>query len=353
MLGGRVIGQGTYGCAVTPPLLCKGRARNERKENQNVRVGKLTLNTDAATELYISKALRKIPLWKNYFVLPELTDCNPVQSSQPVDWSECDVTGKVDTKQLKQVISEFGGRSFSSLGQTNLRATRFDFFRFFRHLLEAGALLTFNGIVHYDLHRANILVDSANVPRLLDFGMSFVAGELKEEVLNERWKQYDPKYDSEVPEVTVITGIRNQLSLKSVIHECLYKKPIFKEIELVLGVSRADNEILLTRFFEKSKAFQNSDWVKFWKLYWTGFDSFSLGAILLNVLKTQLSWPEFINSEQWKTKGAVVEDILRSMLHPSPSERFDCVEALSVYDPMNVVLKDSGAWLEARRAQRT
>jgi len=51
MLGGRVIGQGTYGCAVTPPLLCKGRARNERKENQGVKVGKLTLNTDAATEI--------------------------------------------------------------------------------------------------------------------------------------------------------------------------------------------------------------------------------------------------------------------------------------------------------------
>ncbi len=45
MLGGAIIGQGTYGCAVRPPFLCHGQARASRKDQG--KVGKVTLESDA------------------------------------------------------------------------------------------------------------------------------------------------------------------------------------------------------------------------------------------------------------------------------------------------------------------
>lgn len=357
MRGGTVIGQGTYGCAVVPPLLCKGRARHERKEiltskKQKSSVGKLTLLMDAETELSISKLLRKEKLWKNYFVLPELDSCEPVQTNRSQNWDSCGITSQYKPNQLRQLVSEFGGKSFSTLGALNLKPGTFDFFFFMKHTLEGCALLTLNHVVHYDLHRANILVDSLGVPRLLDFGMAFNAADITEKTLNDRWKQYDPKYDSEPPEITVITGIRKGMALNLAIQDCVYGKPVFKTFELVFGVPREKLVGDLERFVKNSKSFEKQEWVKFFQIYWPGFDSFALGAALLHILQTQLTWPSFVESDEWQKKETITYDVLKKLIEINPSERFDCVEALALLDPENVVLKNSGPWLAARKAQR-
>ena len=357
MLGGNVIGQGTYGCAVVPPLLCKGRARHERKEKSTSRknkksVGKVTLMMDAETEIYISKLLRKEKLWKNYFVLPELDTCEPVETNRSENWDSCGITSQYKPNQLRQLVSDFGGKSFSTLSGLNLRPGVFDFFYFMRHTIEACALLTLNHIVHYDLHRANILVDSLGVPRLLDFGMAFNAEEITEKTLSDRWKQYDPKYDSEPPEITVITGIRKGMSLDAAIKDCVYGKPVFKTYELIFGIPREKLAGDFSRFLRNSKSFEKHEWVQFFQIYWPGFDSFALGAALLHILQTQLTWPSFVQSEEWQSKESRIYDVLKRMIEINPSERFDCVEALALLDPENAVLKHSGPWLAARKSQR-
>jgi hypothetical protein len=377
MLGGEVIGQGTYGCAVVPPLLCKGQVRQERKESskksgkkgmkgeskgkskgkgkgakEEKSVGKLTLGMDAETEISISKLLRGVKLWKNYYVLPEVESCQPVSTDRAENWDTCGITSQYNGKQLRQLVSDFGGKSFSSLGATNLKPGAFDFLYFMRHMLEASALLTLHGVVHYDLHRSNILVDSMNVPRLLDFGMAFDARKITNETLDQRWKQYDPKYDSEPPEITVITGIRNDMSVSAVVNDAVFGKPVFKNYELIFGVSRDDIAKKLNLFLEKSNSFEKREWVRFFQTYWPGFDSFALGAVLLHILRTQLTWPSFVESNEWISKGDKVQNALKGMLNVDPSERYDCVEALAVLDPENAVLKNSEAWLAARKAQR-
>ncbi len=357
MLGGNVIGQGTYGCAVTPPLLCKGRVRHERKEKSDSgkskkSVGKVTLMMDAETELYISKLLRKEKLWKNYFVLPELETCEPVETNRSANWDSCGITSQYKPNQLRQLVSDFGGKSFSTLGALNLRPGAFDFLYFMRHTLEACAVLTLNHVVHYDLHRANILVDSLGVPRLLDFGMAFNAADITEKTLNDRWKQYDPKYDSEPPEVTVITGIRKGMTLDAAIKDCVYGKPVFKTYELIFAIPREKLVGDLSQFLRNSKSFEKHNWLQFFQVYWPGLDSFALGAALLHILQTQLTWPSFVQSEEWQKKESLVYDVLKHMLDINPSERYDCVEALALLDPENAVLKNSDPWLAARKSQR-
>lgn len=366
MFGGTVIGQGTYGCAVVPPLLCKGKVRSERKEGskekskekgkenekKNEKVGKLTLDMDAETELSISKILRGVKLWKNYFVLPELDSCQPVSTTRSENWDTCGITSQFNGKQLRQLVSDFGGKSFSTLSSSNLRPGPFDFLYFMKHLLEACAVLTLHSVVHYDLHRSNILIDSMNVPRLLDFGMAFDAKHITNDTLTQRWKQYDPKYDSEPPEITVITGLRNNMPLNVLIKDAVVGKPVYKNYELLFNVSRDEIMKQLEGFLEKSSSFEKKDWVKFFQIYWPGLDSFALAAVLLHVLKTQLTWPSFIESAEWKEKEDIVYDVLKKMLSVDPSERYDCVEALALFDPANALLKSSEAWLAARKIQR-
>lgn len=348
MFGGKLVGQGTYGCAVNPPFLCKGRVRAEQNESK---VGKITVEDDAKTELHISKILRTSKLWKHYFILPELTSCEPLQKQRSEDWQECGITKEVPPNELLQIISSYGGRSFSSLGSISLHPSRFKYISFFQHLLEGSALLALKGVVHYDLHRANILVDRYNVPRLLDFGMAFSANELSYEIIDNRWKLYDPKYDSEPPEITVATGIRKGISFKNVVNASIFEKPVFKNYEIIF---QEDRDVLVSQlesFCMKSKAFRRKDWLTVYKTYWPGFDSFALAAVLLNVLRTQLTWPEFVSSPEWQRKGDVILDVLKRMLNPNPSLRYDCVEALALYDPQNVVLRNSEAWLQARKRE--
>jgi serine/threonine protein kinase len=254
--------------------------------------------------------------------------------------------------QLRQLVSEFGGKSFASLSGLNLRPGTFDFFRFMRHTLEGCALLALNNVVHYDLHRSNILVDALRVPRLIDFGMSFDSTNIDTTVLKNRWKEYDPKYDSEPPEITVITGIRKGMNLQAVAKDAVYGKPVFKVYELIFGISREDVVKDLMAFLKDSKSFEKGDWVLFFQIYWPGFDSFALGAVLLHVLQTQLTWPSFVESEQWKNHGEITFKVLKEMLNVNPSERYDCVEALALMFPDSVVLKNSDSWLAARKIQR-
>ena len=357
MLGGSVIGQGTYGCAIVPPLLCKGKAREARKDQRGKKVGKLTLDMDAETEVKISKILRKESLWKNYFVLPEVESCEPLPKNRTENWYDCGITAQYKPDQLRQLVSDFGGKSFSSLSSTNLRPGTFNFLFFMKHSLEACALLTLRGVVHYDLHRSNILIDSMGVPRLLDFGMAFDAKEITEDTLNQRWKQYDPKYDSEPPEITVITGMRGSgsqraLSLEVATKDAVLGKPVFKEYEIFFGIDRERLIDSLRAFCVRSKSFVQKDWVTFFQTYWPGLDSFALGAALLNILKTQLTWPSFVDSKEWLKHGDTVMKTLQGMVNIDPSERFDCVEALEISFPDSVVLKHSADWLAARKAQR-
>jgi len=356
MLGGNVIGQGTYGCAVVPPLLCKGRVREDMKEvkkaSKKKTVGKVTLSIDAETELHISRILRKEKLWKNYFVLPEIESCQPVSTTRAENWDSCGITSQYDNNQLRQLVSEYGGKSFSTLSSMNLRPGVFDFFYFMRHTLEACAVLTLHNVVHYDLHRSNILVDSVGVPRLLDFGMAFDAKELDNKILNDRWKIYDPKFDSEPPEVSVITGYRKNMSLSFLIKDAVYGKPVFKSYELIFGVSREQIVKEFQKFIVQSKSFGEKNWVLFFQTYWPGFDSFALGAALLHILQTQLTWPSFTESDEWQKHEKTVYAVLKNMLNINPSERYDCVEALALFDPDNALLKRSESWLAARKAQR-
>lgn len=340
--GGAIIGEGQYGCVVRPPFLCRGQSKRDRV-TVSKQVGKITQKRDAETELEIAEALSKIPSWKMYYILP-IKKCQPKRTDAPQDWSGCTIATEQKSSALIQIISDFQGHT--TLAQTDIRPNRFDFFFFFRHLLEGAALMTLRGVVHYDIHGSNILFDRYGVPRFLDFGLSFAIHDFK---VADMWKVYDPHYNQEPPEVTAATGLQDGRGAE-VFEETIQQKPVFKCMARLFGTKMESQTEQLRSFFLRSRSTVKHDWQQFFTLYWPGFDSFALAAIFAEILQISIRWPKFVDSTEWKEKGERIMRLLPLMLNPVPSERYDCVEALAVYDPQNAVLHDDTArrWLAAR-----
>ena len=342
MIGGKIIGQGTYGCVFNPPLLCKKKVLKDG-------VGKVTDTDDLLREMKAAKVLGKIVNYKYYFILPE-EYCVPriIDNQEEKDINKCKYFQKAKLENLRQFTMNFGGVDLN-------KATNISFFLLMKHLLEAGSLMLLNNFIHFDIHKANILVDKNKVPRIIDFGMSFNVNEISLETIENRWKVLTPTYSAEPPEVTFLTAVDdyNKYGFEDALLEVIPQKPILKTIEKLLGIPVRKQVVNLGKFFQTSQAFRERDLVKFWKLYYPGFDSWGIGVVLLSVLENLIYSYEFIESSEWKLKKGVIVSILKQMCDTNPKNRIDCVEALSMFDPMNDIYLEYGTeWVEARSKQR-
>jgi serine/threonine protein kinase len=366
MDGGRYLGSGTYGCVFTPPLLCKSQ-----KHTPKSAVGKITIKMDGIQEIEAANAIRKIPLATNYFVLPEPESCEPLplnkQTEKKDELDLCFAPGRtaLEYKNAIQIFEPFGGvlPFYKVLESSDLGPKRFDFFAFFRHMLEAGSTLLISGVCHYDLHPGNILVDGKGVARILDFGMSFTKDSIRDSLLENRWKvqmfgqenQISPHIlNSEPPEITIMTAVREgKMSFNDALRNTVLGKPVFRSLEKILGQSRVSSAEDMRSFWMTSQACQEEDWVRFWQLYWPGYDGWAIGAIALSLIQILMMNPEFTTSNPWKERQWAVKAALKGLLHPSPRKRIDCMEALAVFDPENVwIRRFGGQWLEERKKQR-
>jgi serine/threonine protein kinase len=344
MDGGRMINKGTYGCIFDKPLLCK----NNEKQLPKGKLGKITDTADANTELLAYTILHPINESKDYFILPDKS-CMPSDNQADPDITKClDNLHATNLKNMKQISMPFGGISLTMKANV-------PFFVLMKHLLEAGSLMLLNGFVHYDIYSNNIVIDKFGIPRIIDYGQSFAVKDISLDTIKGRWKELSPKYAVEPPEVTLLTAIddNNRYTAEEAISEVMPNKRVFYTIEKLLGVSVKKQIMNLVQFAKESQAFQNSDLVKLWKLYYPGFDSWSIGVILLEYLDRIKYSYEFLESAEWKLKRVIVTDILKKMLHTNPKERIDCVEALNMFDPFNDIYTTYGVeWLKAKKIQR-
>ena len=188
MEGGRLLGSGSYGCAFTPPLICK----DKKKRNG---VGKITDKVDGEQEIHVANVLRNVPLVRNYFLLPEPESCVPATEQRDPEFKDChplfrENEYKIPLSQTIQIFEPFGGvlPFYSIMNSGELHPSKFDFYGFMRHMLEAGSTLLVGGVSHFDLHPGNILLDRKGVARILDFGMAFSSKDINKDLVDNRWK---------------------------------------------------------------------------------------------------------------------------------------------------------------------
>lgn len=367
MEGGRFLGAGTYGCAFIPPLLCA----SGQKQMQG-KVGKITDNRFAQLEIQVANRIRRMPLARNYFLLPEPESCDLKDETQQVDpgltqcESEFEENEKdLDLTQMKQLVMPFGGTLpfYDLFRRQDFHPKRFDFFQFLSHMLEAGSTLLLAGVVHFDIHPGNMLVDKQKVIRILDFGLSFPTNNISSTTLDGRWKRlrfgfeenagHPANHNSEPPEITIMNAIRrNEFTIEQAIGLTIEGKQVFQDMQKYLGISKESCFDDLLRFWKTSTLAQKREFVKLWRIYWPGFDAWSIGCICMDTLTKLILFPEFLQGPFASRKASVLS-ALRGLLDPNPRDRLDCIEALALFDPGNAWLNRFGQkWLAARQQQR-
>lgn len=369
MEGGRFLGAGSYGCVFTPPLLCQG---DRSKKSKYGTVGKITLDILADQEMRVADRIRKVPMSSHYFLLPEPESCQlaPEEEQKDPGIEECKgEMGRKDNEilleNLEQIFEPFGGSKnlFYFMDSKGLYSKQFSFIKTMRHLLEAGSMLLLAGVCHFDLHPGNFLLDKNLNLRIIDYGNAVVLNEMTESTVDMRWKRVRFGFESDAahpavvnsdsPEYTIMNAIRQDgFSLENAVKLTVIGKPVFKDMEKYLGVSMNESRNELLQFCKTSESMRQHNFLKVWKTYWPGFDSWSLAAILFEIFKVLLYHKAFLDGE-YKSKRHIILATLKGMLEPNPRNRLDCIEALALFDPGNPWLNRFGQkWLAAKRQQR-
>jgi len=355
--GGKMIGQGAYGCIFSPPLLCRG-AKKPRAGWGSSKLGKMTEVSDIKNEINAAKALSKLPDVKKYCILPEInTLCNiaPISSQKEKDIEKCDALNKYSAEDIMQYELEYGGKTLKTRLETTELSTQFPFFEFMGQLLEIGAFLALHGYIHNDMHSSNIVMKKDLHPRLIDFGRSYMYNNINSREIEEiSGVYYNPALGQIPPEITAHHGVNEGVSLDTILTDLDAKKSGLMYAERVLGISRKEQLAEFKEFWLSSLSVQKGDWVQFYKLYWPVVDSWAVGHNLVGILRRLVISKQFTDSKDWIQKQGVVKTILKGLLHASPKKRLDSIEALALYDPMNALVSSSSGkdWLEKKSLAR-
>uniref|UniRef100_A0A6C0AMX2 Protein kinase domain-containing protein n=1 Tax=viral metagenome TaxID=1070528 RepID=A0A6C0AMX2_9ZZZZ len=357
MWGGRILGKGTYGCIYQPILKCrKKKGKNIENSSDSKLVGKITSKRDSQNELAVAKILSKIKGSSNYTIISELDSCTPRAKSRQddKDIERCDFLENNKLQDSVQLLMPWGGYPLSRI---NLDPHVFDFFRFSKEILACGAFLVTNNLCHFDIWGQNFLFDKHNKPKLIDFGFTFQPNKLIIDDLKERWRIYSFDHDTETPEVTLMLGTHDNVPLVNLINGLEREKPAVQRLVAFCEVNSADWSNDLLKWTKMSKSFQQHDWLHCWKVYWPGFDAWSIGAVLLQVLEIELSIPEFVNSASWISQGSKIKEVLKGLTRANPIDRLDAAEALSLltngYHPLISVGSVGSDWVEEKKRMRS
>jgi hypothetical protein len=351
MRGGRIRGQGTYGCVFQPALLCN----DANKSRDKSKVGKITPVEDARIEVEISKYLRTVPDSNKYVIIPESDTCIPLPNKQQVDRDieHCEFSRDIPLEETVQLIMPWGGYPLSRI---NLDPHRFNFYKFTEDLLTIGAFLVLNDVCHFDIWGQNFLFDAENNPKLIDWGFAFRPSMITFDDLKMRWRQLAVDHDTETPEVTLMIAATNNIPASHITNDLQYHKPTVQRLAALCNVLPSEWSAEVYKWSEDSQSFQQHDWLHCWKLYWPGFDAWSLGAVLLQVLEIQVSIPVFMESEDWKLKGPTIQKLLRGLCKGHPAYRIDAVEALNILTDGSHPLISAGSvgsdWISQKSSKR-
>jgi serine/threonine protein kinase len=341
MNGGKLFDEGMYGCIFTPPLICKDSKKIDDEIDETA-LSKLILVTAANQEWTVMRKIKKIPLWKNYFIISESPPCIPAPIQKDKELYNCSILDdpKYKLSDFRILTMPYGGTPLTTY---RINLLNFDFMAFVTHFIEAGALLNLFGIVHRDIHQGNILVDNEQVPRIIDYNLSILVGD--NITTNKLKHKYDYNLAQEPPDSTIVNAVFMGYNYEKVINSIVEKKSILKKVRTLLGVTQIEQMDSLERFYLRSKSLKTGDEAMWFNNYWTKIDSWAIGVNIIDLISKLSLWPEF--SQTLKKIRPKLFPVLKKLCEVNPKERFDCVQALNVLSPNSFIIrKYSKAWLE-------
>jgi len=357
MLGGRLLGQGLYGCVFNTPFSCakgdatkgdatKGDATKDSKRDKDRgpigNLTKLTNPIDAAVELNIAETIRRIPLWRNYFAVAE-SMCTPSNKQKEKDIRACKIIHDRSLSEFRVLRMSHAG---TPLAEYAVNFKVFQVMQFTTHLLEAGSLLTLFGMAHRDLHQGNIMMDAHHVPRIIDFNLAIpidTTGDLDGMVMH----QYDYKIYHEPPDSTLLMAVAEGKQIDRVIRLMVTKKDILRKLRALTGMSETEMERQLEEVAQ-DPIVQTGSGAEWFQAYWSVIDSWAIGVALLDLLSKWAMWPSF--TAQFAPYREKIHHVIKKMCAIHPADRMDCVEALQYLHPNSGILRAYGSkWLQGLR----
>jgi serine/threonine protein kinase len=339
MDGGKLFDEGMYGCIFTPPLKCKDAKK--QYDESDTSLSKLIIKEYANKEWLIMAKIKKIPLWKNYFIVSESSPCVPAPIQKEKELALCPPLTNSNSKlsDFRILTMPYGGTPLTSY---RVQLANFDFMGFVTHFIEAGALLNLFGIVHRDIHQGNILVDNEQVPRIIDYNLSILVESIV--TLGELKHKYEPNLAQEPPDSTLVNAVHQGYNYEKVINSIINKKQILKKVRIMLGISAQEQLESLEDWYRMSKAAKSGDEVAWFNNYWRTIDSWAIGVNIVDFISKLSLWPEFSTTLN-KVRGKLFP-VLRRMCEVNPKQRIDCVQALNMLSPNSFIIrKYSKEWL--------
>ena len=186
--GGNVIGSGGFGCVFRPALKCS--KKKQRKTNM---VSKLMTRKHAKKEYStikeIKKKLKTIPQYSDYFLVYNVSTCNPSQLTKS-DLSNFDEKCKA-MKKYDDITSENVNENLSKLMLLNLPDGGISLTAYYNNMKSKADFIFINeqlqnlllkgvipmnkmGVYHGDIKEGNILFNlNSQKIGLIDWGLSF------------------------------------------------------------------------------------------------------------------------------------------------------------------------------------
>jgi hypothetical protein len=325
--GGRLIGQGVYGCAFEPMPRCAGGQVLRQIAGMPV-VGKITVE-DAGDEVGIGRIVMALPMAKAYFAAPTAT-CRPEMPINDPDVASCKVlTDEGRTTRLSMLMMPAAGQQLLRWSMNKTRLAD-QYMRLFVHLLEGMILYQGADVIHNDIHMGNILLDDRDVARYIDFGLAFRVGDVKVWDDANLGRSFRPKYIWQAPEVHAMRMVFGGVRIQDGVRQLKEINPEYGQLEMQYP-GRPSAEVAIRGIVEK---YGKSDGVALVRQYAKQFDAWRIGLCMWFLWQDLLVWSGFRQTALWAERDRV-RAVLGGLTEFDPARRWTAARALATLDPTN------------------
>jgi hypothetical protein len=252
------------------------------------------------------------------------------------DAARCKLLGEGD--ELSMLIMPQAGKQLLRWSSSDLARTAHYYERIFIHLLEGMVIYQDAGIIHNDIHLANILVDSEKVARYIDFGQAFKLSEIKTMYDTNIGTSFRPKYIMQSPELHLWKMMLNGIREYSGISEMKQINPEY--MDLVHQFPRRElPEKTWSRILHNNEYFRKRDIVAFLRTYGKRCDSWRIGLCMWFLWTDLLKEPALFRTSPIYNHRDSIRRALDGLTDFDIDARWDARRALRELDPTNPMVK--------------
>jgi hypothetical protein len=338
-IGGRLLGEGVYGCTFEPAPRCAG-GDVFRTIRGLPAAGKVTVE-DPKEETAIGRAIMSIPLAEQYFALPSIS-CTVSREDvrRDPESGRCDILKEAGPmSRFSMLVMPSAGKDLMRWASSNYGRVAANYDRMLKHLLEGMIIYQRAGFIHNDIHMGNILVDDAGVARYIDFGLAFRLEDVHTWADTNMSTNFKPKYVWKPPEVHAWCMVQSGARLMDGLQQIKDINPEYEKLELQFP-GRKSSLAALTEMIQRSAAIRNRDGGAFIQAYATRFDAWRIGLCMWMVWDDLLRWPGIRDSALW-SRRSIIRQVLGGLTDFFVPTRLTAAEALRILDPTNRLVPET------------